>query len=242
MTVNSQREPRAKQDRLVDPPSRCCTQCLLISITVVASTIGAMALVGVGAFLGIRASGNFGVVEQGLAYRSGQMGPGEIDAIVQEEGIRSIVSLVPAEPDDPWYRGEIAVSAAWHVSRYEIPLPAKRELTSTELCRLVILLQNAPKPMLIHSKYGADRAGLAAAIFAYTVAARSADEASAQLSIRYGHFPYLFTGTEAMDSSFHKFLLEQQNCGFADSTENARNQEQCISSNDCVVCPGSKSC
>jgi hypothetical protein len=54
---------------------------------VVASTIGAIALVGVGAFLGIRASGNFGVVEQGLAYRSGQMGPGEIDAIVQEEGI-----------------------------------------------------------------------------------------------------------------------------------------------------------
>jgi hypothetical protein len=242
VTANSKREPRAEENRLVEPPSTCCTRCVLIRIMVVTSTIGALVLVGVSAFLGIRASGNFGVVEPGLAYRSGQMRPGEIDAIVQEEGIRSILSLVPAEPEDSWYRGEIDVSAARHVSRYEIPLPARRELTSTELCRLVILLQNAPKPMLIHSKYGADRAGLAAAIFAYTVAARSADEASAQLSMRYGHFPYFFTGTGAMDSSFRKFLLEQQNCGFVDSIENARNQEQCISSNDCVVCPDSKSC
>jgi protein tyrosine phosphatase (PTP) superfamily phosphohydrolase (DUF442 family) len=208
---------------------------------VVASTIGATALVGVGAFLGIRTSGNFGVIEQGLAYRSGQMRPGEIDAIVQEEGIRSIISLVSAEPDDPWYRSEIAVSAARRLVRYEIPLVASSELTSAELCQLLTLLQNAPKPMLIHSKHGADRAGLAAAIFEYTVAARSADEASAQLSIRYGHFPY-FTGTGAMDSSFHKFLLEQQSCGFADDIEDATSQEQCISSNDCVVCPGSKSC
>jgi hypothetical protein len=223
--VTFQREPRAGQG---------------LGILVVASVVGAMVLVGIGAFLGIRTSGNFSVIEQGLAYRSGQMRPDEIDAIVQEEGIRSILSLVSAEPDDPWYRGEMAVSAAWNVAHYEIPLLARSELTSAELCRLLTLLQNAPKPMLIHSKYGADRAGLAAAIFEYTIAARSADEASAQLSIRYGHFPYFFTGTGAMDSSFRKFLIEQQGCGYLG--EDATSQEQCISSNDCVACPGSKSC
>jgi protein tyrosine phosphatase (PTP) superfamily phosphohydrolase (DUF442 family) len=222
------------------PPHRA--QCLLIRIMVVASTIGATALMGAGVFLGLRSSGNFGVIEQGLAYRSGQLRPGEIDAIVQEDGIRSIISLVPVEPDDPWYRDEIAVSAARNLARYEIPLSARSEVTSAELCRLATLLQNAPKPMLIHSTHGADRAGLAAAIFEYTVAARSADEARAQLSIRYGHSPYLFTGTGAMDSSFRKFLLERQTCGFADNIEDATSQEQCIVSNGCVVCPSSKSC
>jgi protein tyrosine phosphatase (PTP) superfamily phosphohydrolase (DUF442 family) len=217
-------------------------RCLLIRVIVVASTIGASALMGLGVFLGLRTSGNFGVIEQGLAYRSGQLRPGEIDAIVREDGIRSIISLVPPEPDDPWYLDEIAVSAAQHLARYEIPLSAVSEVTSAELCRPASLLQNAPKPILIHSKHGADRAGLAAAIFEYAVAARSADEARAQLSVRYGHSPYLFTGTGAMDSSFHKFLLEQRSCGVADNIEDAISKEQCIVSNVCVVCPGSKSC
>jgi protein tyrosine/serine phosphatase len=64
--------------------------------------------------------------------------------------------------------------------------------------------------VLIHSKSGADRTGLAAAMFKYAIAARSVDEAKNQLSIRYGHFPYLGSGTSAMDASFQRFLLEQQ--------------------------------
>jgi protein tyrosine/serine phosphatase len=68
------------------------------------------------------------------------------------------------------------------------------------------VLREAPKPLLIHSKSGADRVGLAAAIFQYAIAARTADEAGRQLSIRYGHLPFILQETEAMDASFAEFV------------------------------------
>jgi protein tyrosine/serine phosphatase len=48
--------------------------------------------------------------------------------------------------------------------RYEMPLSAANELTSDQLRELLSLLRKARKPVLIHSKSGADRTGLAAAI------------------------------------------------------------------------------
>jgi protein tyrosine/serine phosphatase len=182
-------------------------------IALLAGATFAAWLMGIGALFGLRFSENFDVIEAGMAYRSGQLLPDELDVLVEQSGIRSIISLVPAEPDQSWYVGEVAVSAARHLVRYEMPLSPQSELTSGEMCRLVALLQNAPKPVLIHSRSGADRTGLAAAIYKYAVALRPVEEARSQLSIRYGHFPYLVIGTGAMDISFQRFLLEQEAVG-----------------------------
>jgi hypothetical protein len=92
---------------------------------------------------------------------------------------------------------------------YEMPLSAGKELTSDQLRVLVALLCRAPKPVLIHSRNGADRSGLTAAIFKYVIASRPLEEAEKQLSIRYGHFPYFWSDTKAMDASFRRFLAEQ---------------------------------
>jgi hypothetical protein len=45
------------------------------------------------------------------------------------------------------------------------------------------------------------------------IASRSADEAGRQLSIRYGHFPYIWNNTAAMDASFKKFLASAHDQG-----------------------------
>jgi protein tyrosine/serine phosphatase len=179
-------------------------------IILVAATIFATCLTITGAMFGVRFSENFDVIEAGVAYRSGQLRPDELEAIIRHIGIHSIVSLSPPEPDQPWYRGEVAISAAKHITRYEMPLSPRKELTSAELCRLVTLLKEAPKPVLIHSRNGADLAGLAAAIFRFAIASRPAEEAKSQLSIRYGHLPFLVSGTGAMDASFERFLHDQQ--------------------------------
>jgi len=184
--------------------SHLSSYCRIIVLTAVICATGITML------FGIRSSENFDVIEAGVAYRSGQLWPGELEARVEQNGIRSILSLAPPEPNEPWYRGEVAVSAGRHLVRYEMPLSSQDILTSAQLCQLLTLLQNAPKPVLIHSRSGADRTGLAAAIFKYAIAARSVDEARNQLSIRYGHFPYLGTGTDAMDASFQRFVHEQQ--------------------------------
>jgi protein tyrosine/serine phosphatase len=176
-------------------------------IIIVAASVFAASLT---IMFGVRFSENFDVVEPGVAYRSGQLRPDELEAIIRQIGIRSIVSLSPAEPDQAWYRGEVAISTARHIPRYEMPLSPRKELTSAELCQLLTLLKEAPKPVLIHSRNGADLAGLASAMFRYAVASRPAEEAKNQLSIRYGHFPYLVSGTGAMDASFERFVHEQQ--------------------------------
>jgi protein tyrosine/serine phosphatase len=186
-------------------------------IVIAAATILATCVTITAAMFSVRFSENFDVIEAGVAYRSGQLWPDELEAVVHQLGIRSIVSLSLPEPDRPWYRGEVAISAARHIVRYEMPLSPRKELTSAELCQLLTLLKEAPKPVLIHSRNGADTAGLAAAIFRYAIASRPANEAKNQLSIRYGHFPYLVSGTGAMDASFERFLHEQQAARAAES-------------------------
>jgi protein tyrosine/serine phosphatase len=174
---------------------------------------GAAAVMWLGTCVGLRLSDNVHVVESGLAVRSGQLWPGELEMVIADYQIRSIISLVPAEPEQSWYRDEVAVSLARGVSRYEMPLTAGSELTSDQLRNLVALLREVPKPVLIHSKSGADRSGLAAAIFQYAIASRSADEAGRQLSIRYGHLPYIWNSTAAMDASFKRFVASARNPG-----------------------------
>lgn len=135
--------------------------------------------------------------------------------ILTDFGIRSIISLVSPAPDEYWYRAAHTLSAAKHISHYEMPLSPDTELTSDQLRELVLLLQRAPKPVLIQSGSGADRSGLAAAIFKYAIASRPVEQAKAELSIRYGHFPYLWSGTGAMDASFQTFLREARASGAA---------------------------
>jgi protein tyrosine/serine phosphatase len=189
-------------DSLTNSPRR------KIIMLMIAATIASLAFIGV--CLSLRLSDNVHVIESGLAYRSGQLWPGELELVIEEYGIRSIVSLVPPEPGQYSYRAELVVSSARGIVRYEMPLSAESELSSDQLRELLSLLRKAPKPVLIHSKSGADRSGLAAAIFKYAIASRPVEEARAQLSVRYGHFPYIWSGTEAMDASFTRFLASAQ--------------------------------
>jgi len=63
-------------------------------------------------------------------------------------------------------------------------------------------MKGAQKPILIHCREGADRTGLASAL--YLAAIKKAGEAVAegQLSIRYGHISLPFIPEYAMDRAF----------------------------------------
>jgi protein tyrosine/serine phosphatase len=175
-------------------------------LLIVAATIATLAAI----CLSQRLTDNVHVIESGLAYRSAELWPGELELVVEDYGIRSIISLVPPAPDQYWYRGEQAVSSARGIVRYEMPLSADSELSLGQLRDLLTLLRKAPKPVLIHSRTGADRSGFAAAIFKYAIMSRSIEEAESQLSIRYGHIPNIWTGTDAMDASFKRFLASAE--------------------------------
>ena len=155
------------------------------------------------------ATGNFHEVAPGALYRAAQMDGPTLDATLAAHGIRAVLNLRGANPDSDWYRDEIAVAARRGVAHYDIPLSARRPLSAPEMARLLNILRTAPKPLLIHCRSGADRSGLVAALYRYAVAHDPAAEAARELSLRYGHFPYLTSPTGAMDASFAAFVAAQ---------------------------------
>jgi hypothetical protein len=60
----------------------------------------------------------------------------------------------------------------------------------------------AEPALLVHCRNGADRSGLVSAIYLAEIQGVAVDEAIGQLSLYYGHFPWLISETGAMDESF----------------------------------------
>lgn len=154
-------------------------------------------------FLAIQATGNFYAVVPGELYRSNQPTASQIAAYARRYGIKTIVNLRGSAEDAVWYRDEVATAKAYGVRHIDFRMSARRQLTLDESQKLVSLLREAPKPILIHCKSGADRTGLAAAIYLHQIANVDDDTAEMQLSIRFGHLsiPYL-SPAYAMDENW----------------------------------------
>jgi protein tyrosine/serine phosphatase len=77
-------------------------------------------------------------------------------------------------------------------------------LNEQEAMQLIAVMRDAPKPLLIHCQAGADRTGLASALYLAAIAGKSEQVAEGQLSLRYGHIPYSFSRAFPMDETFEK--------------------------------------
>ncbi|MDB2448835.1 sulfur transferase domain-containing protein [bacterium] len=124
-------------------------------------------------------------------WRSNQPTPWRLKALARR-GFRSIINL----------RGE-GHSGAFYLEQYyatqlglklcSLKMSSRRPPTVEQLLTLQDWLDNAPKPLLLHCKSGADRAGLAAAICLLSQD-QSPDVAARQLSWRYLHIRNAPTG------------------------------------------------
>ncbi len=151
--------------------------------------------------------GNYHTVLRGELYRSGQLSATQLQQHIKQDGIRSIINLRGAAPRSEWYRQELAVAHRDGVAHSDVDLSADVPLSDTQMKQLVTLMANSPKPLLLHCLGGADRTGLAAALYLYALKGEPAEQAGGQLALRYGHFPYLFrAGVAAMDDSFHRYI------------------------------------
>lgn len=174
-----------------------------IAVVAVGLTAGS-----IGSYWGlIQYQGNFHTVTEGAFYRSAQLAKGELQTVVRDHGIRSILNLRGAHPGQSWYDNEVAVSEELGLAHYDYGLSARRVVTGQQITEILEVLRNAPKPVLVHCKSGADRTGLVSALYRFAKGA-DADDADNQLSLAYGHFPYLMSKTKAMDDSFWGFVRE----------------------------------
>ncbi|MDX3929623.1 MAG: tyrosine-protein phosphatase [Shinella sp.] len=147
-------------------------------------------------------TGNFHEVVAGELYRSSQPSPVEIASMKRDYGIRTIINLRGAARGKAWYDDEVAAAKALDINHVDFPMSAARELNADEATRLIALMRDAPKPILIHCKAGADRTGLAAAFYAAGIAKLGELAAEQQISITYGHFSIFFSSAYAMDRTF----------------------------------------
>lgn len=180
--------------------------------------VGSVVLIpalAVGGYLGgLQLTGNFHRVVANELYRSAQPTATDIAYYQKTHGIKTIINLRGENTGSPWYDAEIAQAKQLGISHVDFRMSARRELTQAEAANLIAILEHAEKPVLIHCKAGADRSGLAAALYVAAVAKLGETAAEDQISIRYGHISLPLSAAYAMDRTFE--ALEPW-LGFLDS-------------------------
>ncbi len=155
-------------------------------------------------FGALQIAGNFHTAVAGKLYRSAQPSAADLAGYVRAYGIKTVINLRGAHPGEPWYDEEMRAARELRLYHIDIALSARREPGPARLLALEKALREAPAPILVHCKGGADRSGLAAALYVLEVEHGSPEAAAGQLSLAYGHFPYLWSRTGAMDRAFER--------------------------------------
>jgi protein tyrosine/serine phosphatase len=178
-----------------------CTKCLVLIVLTPA--------VSGGSYLGyLQTSGNFHYIVSGEAYRSGQLSYDEFVHYLSKYDIKTVLNLRGKNTGSDWYEGEVAATKSLHVTLIDYGISANKEVPETDVDALMRIIRDAPKPILIHCKGGADRSGLMAALYLYSLG-RTAEESSGQLSVTYGHIAF-WNSTKAMDRTFWRYVAAHE--------------------------------
>jgi len=134
---------------------------------------------------------NFDRVAEGV-YRSNHPGPGRL-ARYRRRGIRGILNLRGDDGEAPWLFEEEACRNLGLELR-TAKIYARKPATRAEMARLLDTMRAMPKPFVMHCKSGADRAGLAAVIYAHAIDGQPLEQAKKHLHWRYVHLKSSKTG------------------------------------------------
>ena len=152
--------------------------------------------------------GNFHPITPGEAYRSAQLDQDELEHDIRKFKIRSVIDLTGKDVGEPLYEAEIAICRDMEVRHYDLGISADKTPSSHHIEKLLRLFRIAPRPVLIHCQAGADRSGLAAALWKVVIDGAPKSVAREQLSIRYGHIP--FGPTQVLDAFFENWATSMR--------------------------------
>lgn len=159
----------------------------------------------VGYLAGLQWTGNIHTVVPGRLYRSATLSAPDLDALLVQDGIRTIINLRGRGAGQAWHDEERRTAEKRGVRLVDLPWSAGRQLTDAEVATFFRTVRSAKAPILIHCKSGADRTGLAVSLFLAKFEHASEEAAEAELSIRYGHFSIPFLSQAyAMDETWER--------------------------------------
>lgn len=146
---------------------------------------------------------NIHTVIPGQAYRSAQLTDTALNEFIGVHRIRSIVNLRGVHDDEAWFQDEASTAASRHVEMFNISLPAHGMPSKAQLRQLYVALQQAPRPVLVHCRQGADRSGLASAILLMLSDKRDFAQAEGQTSWYYRAFAFDSVGKVVLQHFKH---------------------------------------
>lgn len=152
-------------------------------------------------FASQRLSGNFHTVVPGEFYRSGQLNDRQISYYAVRNKIKTIINLRGRNAGAHWYDAEIAVTRTLGINHIDFQMSARRDFTALQTAELIALMRRVQKTILVHCDWGADRSGLASALYLGAIKKAPPLVAEKQLSIRFGHISLSFIPEYAMDRS-----------------------------------------
>jgi len=161
----------------------------------------------------------------GDMWRSAQPGPGAIRMLARR-GFKTIINLRGAR-DCGSYILEVQECRKNGLVLIDAPFDSRAAPTPTRVARAAEIFATIQYPALMHCKSGADRAGIASALYLLLHEHKSLDEARQQLSLLYGHVRSARTGVldhfldayEIDHARTGRLLLEWVSSGDYDATE-----------------------
>jgi hypothetical protein len=144
---------------------------------------------------------NLAVIDSQVV-RSAQPG-GRLTDWIRDYRLASILNLRGGTPADSWYAEEVKTAAANHVAFFDYPMMATRRPSRRDLLTIVDFFRSSPFPVLIHCKQGADRTGLAVALYRMVCLNEPPERAMEAFSIFHGHIPIV--GTQRLHEPFLEY-------------------------------------
>jgi len=125
-------------------------------------------------------------------FRSNQPKEGRLERL-SKAGLVSVLTLRGNGSSAPYFT-ERQICDRLGLQLHAIGLNARRAPPPATVLALIEMFRTIERPFLMHCKSGADRAGLAAAIYLMAIEGESVHTARRMLSLRYGHFRWSWTG------------------------------------------------
>ncbi|APW63938.1 fused DSP-PTPase phosphatase/NAD kinase-like protein [Paludisphaera borealis] len=158
-----------------------------------AAGVSLVASIAVGSFLLKPYYGsNLGIVDPGRVIRSAQPTSGLKD-MIRDHKLASILSLRGGSLRDWYYSNEVGVAKEAGVDFYDLSMSATKRPKRSDLLRLIDVMNRCKYPLLIHCKAGADRTGLASAIYRMVVLKEPPETAVEAFTIYHSHVPLFGT-------------------------------------------------
>jgi protein tyrosine/serine phosphatase len=133
----------------------------------------------------------FGVVEQGLIYRSGQLSSALVKKVLARHNIRVIVDLTTDDPNNHDQQAEKLAAAQLDIKLIKLPLKGNGTGDVNNYARAITAIADAEKnklPVLVHCAAGTQRTGGVIAAYLLLVQKKDPDFVINELK-RYGWKP-----------------------------------------------------